>query len=77
MADRHYRASVPESCPSAYWENWWEQEGPVYTERVFRGSRRVRPLRSLRSGSDAKVDAEVLHGRLASGLYFVTTWEEQ
>jgi len=68
------QALVPKNVPSAYWENWWTEVGPAELPADFADLAEAWPdgwitLVSDRDDADAEVDAEVLAGRLASGLY--------
>lgn len=58
------RARVPANATENYWNGWWKRvdnEAPD-ADGMF-------VIESLRNGVDAEYDAEVLQGRLASGLH--------
>lgn len=63
--DRYARkyAVVPDDVTCDYWTDWWEHVFTAHGACV---------LRSLRTNRDAEIDAEVLVGRLASGLHRCT-----
>lgn len=66
---RHYIATT--TAPAPYWENWWDKVGIVQ-----KNGQDCFLLRSKRTGSDARVDADVLEGRARSGCYWADAREQ-